>query len=140
MLLSTLFQSYHNDSSYIFMFFLGFTSIRLVFLSVLPKDTPTKRIQCGLNPRPLNYKSNTLPLSHTRLRMIISQMLYSLLNKKLSKHVQAIQYKCNLKFVLGKVKNVLGNIVLHRSFSSKIRPVLHDTSPFPSLERQYYAQ
>ena len=65
-----------NDISFIwqqltFMSFLGVTSTRLGHWSVLPKDTPKKRtaerIQCGSNPGPLDYMSNTSLVSHVGL-------------------------------------------------------------------------
>ena len=64
--LLTVFQSYHGDSSHY--------SCHSWVLPVLgwgsevscPKTLPrkTERIQCGSNPGPLIYESNTLPLSH----------------------------------------------------------------------------
>ena len=61
-LLSTVFQSYH-----IIHVFPGFHQYYAGLWNVLLKDTPTKktqRIQCGSNPGPVDYESNTLPLSH----------------------------------------------------------------------------
>ena len=50
----------------LFMYFLGFTSTRLGSEVSCPRTLPRKaqRIRCGSNPRPLDYESNTLPLSH----------------------------------------------------------------------------
>ena len=50
----------------LFMSFLDFTCTRLG----LSKNTfrKTQRIQCGLNLRSLDYRSNTWPLSHARPR------------------------------------------------------------------------
>ena len=66
MLLSTVFQSYHcNSSNYSC---LSWVSPILAWGSEVscPRTLPRKiqRIQCGSNPEPLNYKSNTLPLSY----------------------------------------------------------------------------
>ena len=50
----------------LFMSFLGFTSTRPGSEVSCPR-TPhekTQRIQCGSNSGPLDYESNTLPLSH----------------------------------------------------------------------------
>ena len=48
------------------MSFLGFTSTRLGSEVSCPMTLPekTQRNQCSLNPRSLDYESNTLPLSH----------------------------------------------------------------------------
>ena len=45
------------------MSFLGFTSTRLVPWNILPTKK-NQRIQCSSNPGTLDFKSNTLPLSH----------------------------------------------------------------------------
>ena len=48
------------------MSFMSFTSTRLGFWSVLPKDNRTQipKDPVRLDPGPLDYESNTLPLSH----------------------------------------------------------------------------
>ena len=65
--LSTVFQSYHGDSSHYSC--LSLVSPVLGWGSAVscPRTLPwkTQRIQCGSNPGPLDYDSNTLPLSHT---------------------------------------------------------------------------
>ena len=53
----------------LFMSFLGFTITRLGALKCLAQrhsHEKTQRIQCCSNPGPLDYESNTLPLSHAR--------------------------------------------------------------------------
>ena len=64
--LSTVFQSYHGDSSH--YSFLSWVSPVLGWGSEVscPRTLPQKtlRIQCGSNPGPQDYESNTLPLSH----------------------------------------------------------------------------
>ena len=66
--LSTSFQLYHDDSSHLSC--LSWVSPVLGWSSEVscPRTLPRKNlgIQCGSNPGPLNYKSNTLPLSHAR--------------------------------------------------------------------------
>ena len=61
-----VFQSYHGDSSHYSC--LSWVSPVLGWGSEVscPKTLPrkTQRIQCGSNPGPLIYESNTLPLSH----------------------------------------------------------------------------
>ena len=65
-LLSTLFQSYHSDSSH--YSFLSWVSPVLGWalksLAQGHSHEKNQRIQCGSNPGTLNYESNTLPLSH----------------------------------------------------------------------------
>ena len=65
-LLSTVFQSYHGDSSHCSCLswvspLLGWA---LKCLAQGHSHEKSQRIQCGSNPVPLDYKSNTLPLSH----------------------------------------------------------------------------
>ena len=64
--LSTVFQSYHGDSSHYSCLFwvslvLGWA---LKCLAQGHSHEKTQRIQCSSNPGPLDYESNTLPLSH----------------------------------------------------------------------------
>ena len=64
---STVFQSYYGDSSHYSC--LSWVSPVLGWgseVSCPPKTLPrkTQRIQCGSNPGPLDYESNTLPPSH----------------------------------------------------------------------------
>ena len=64
--LLTVFQSYHSDSSHYSCLswvspVLGWA---LKCLAQGHSHEKTERIQCGLNPGPLDYESNTLPLSH----------------------------------------------------------------------------
>ena len=64
--LSTVFQSYHGDSSHYSCLswvspVLGWALKCLVQGHSREK---TQRIQCCSNPGPLDYESNTLPLSH----------------------------------------------------------------------------
>ena len=66
--LSTVFQSYQRDSSYYSCLswvspVLGWA---LKCLAQGHSHEKTKRIQCSSNPGPLDYESNTLPLSHVR--------------------------------------------------------------------------
>ena len=64
--LLTVFQSYHGDSSHYSC--ISWVSPVLGWGSEVscPRTLPrkTQRIQCGSNPGPLDYESNTLPLSH----------------------------------------------------------------------------
>ena len=65
--LLTVFQSYHGDSSHYSCHswvspVLGWA---LKCLAQGHSHEKTQRIQCGSNPAPLDYKSNTLLLSHT---------------------------------------------------------------------------
>ena len=64
--LSTVFQSYHSDSSHYSCHswvspVLGWGSA-VFYPRTLPRNT--QRIRCGSNPGPLDYESKTLPLSH----------------------------------------------------------------------------
>ena len=66
MLLSTVFQSNHGDNSHYSCLswvsqVLGWALKCLAQGQSLEK---TQRIQCSLNPGPLDYKSNTSPLGH----------------------------------------------------------------------------
>ena len=68
-----LFQQYFSHitaTAHIIHVFLGFTSTWLELWSVLPKEK-IQRIQCGSNPGPLDYESNTLSLSHTGSRFFV---------------------------------------------------------------------
>ena len=64
------FQQYFSHitaTAHIIHVFLGFTSTRLGSEVSCPRTLPrkkTQRIQCGSNPGPLDYESNTLPLGH----------------------------------------------------------------------------
>ena len=64
--LSTVFQSYHGESSHYSR--LSWVSPvlgrALKCLAQGHSHEKTQRIQCGSNPGPLDYESNTLPLSH----------------------------------------------------------------------------
>ena len=64
--LLTLFQSYHGDSSHYSS--LSWVSPVLGWGSEVscPRTLPrkTQMIRCGSNPGPVDYESNTLPLSH----------------------------------------------------------------------------
>ena len=76
--LSTVSKSYHGDSSHYSC--LSWVSPGLGWGSevsctrTLPQKT--QRIQCGSNPGPLDYESNTLPLSHAGpLKMFVNQLI-----------------------------------------------------------------
>ena len=60
------FQSYHGDSSH--YSYLSWASPVLGWalkcLAQGHSHEKTQRIKCGSNPGPLDYESNTLPLSH----------------------------------------------------------------------------
>ena len=62
--LSTVYQSYRQLT--LFMSFLGLISTRLRQWSFLPEDTPTKNLEgpVRLEPRTLELRLSTLPLSH----------------------------------------------------------------------------
>ena len=67
--LSTVFQSYHCDSSHYSCLSRVSPVLGLGSEVSCPKTLPrkkTQRIQCCSNPGALDYKSNTLPLSHAR--------------------------------------------------------------------------
>ena len=66
MLLSTVFHSYHRDSSHYSCLswvspVLGWA---LKCLAQGHSDEKTQRLKHGSNPGPLDYETNTLPLSH----------------------------------------------------------------------------
>ena len=65
---STEFRSYHDDRSHYLCH--SWVSPVLGWRSEMscPRTLPLKvqRIQCALNPGPLDYKSNTLPQSHAQ--------------------------------------------------------------------------
>ena len=62
--LSTVFQSYHGDSSHYSCLSWVSPVLGLKCLAQGHSHEKTRRIQCGSNPGPLDYESNTLPLSH----------------------------------------------------------------------------
>ena len=64
--LSTVFQSYHGDSSHYSRLSWVSPVLRwaLKCLAQGHSHEKTQRIQCGSNPGPLDCKSNTLPLNH----------------------------------------------------------------------------
>ena len=97
----------------LFMSFLGFTSTRLGLQSVLPKDTPTKkpsaklprknpRIQCSSNPGPLDYESNTLPLSHA------GPLFTDIWTNRKAKYYMHPVYRC------GNIKNLKEAVSIER--------------------------
>ena len=75
--LSTVFESYHGDSSHYSC--LSWVSPVLVWGSEVsyPRALPrkTRWIRCGSNPGPLDYESNTLPLSHAGPPFLCSLIL-----------------------------------------------------------------
>ena len=68
--------SHITATAHIIHAFLGFTSTRLGSEVSCPRTLPRKnqRIQCGSNPGPLDYESNTLPLSHMGPRETVRKM------------------------------------------------------------------
>ena len=76
-------MSHITATAHIIHVLLGFTSTRLGALKCLAQGhshEKTQRVQCGSNPEPLEYVSNTLPLSHVGPSSIENQVLTTYTN------------------------------------------------------------